>query len=126
MSPRRRLLAAPVVGLVPRIGKSLSAWTELSWPSMRICTLALLASMTPALSTAFCALSCETTWLKSRPSSARRFCEISMNSFSACTPKRSTLATSGTRSSSERTASACWRSSSIEKPPSEDSAKMEP
>ena len=45
------------------------------------------------------------TWLKSRPSCARRFCEISMKIFSSCTPNSSTLATSCTRSS-------CWRTSS--------------
>jgi hypothetical protein len=47
----------------------------------------------PADSTAFCWPSCASTWLKSRPSWARRFCEISMKIFSSCTPKTSTLLT---------------------------------
>lgn len=56
-------------------------------------------------SMAFCWLSCASTAAMSRPSCARRFCEISTNTFSSCAPNSSTLATSGTRSN-------CWRASS--------------
>jgi hypothetical protein len=93
----------------------------LNCPATRTCRFSLPAFSTPAPSTAFCAPICAMTWFMSRPSCARRFCEISTKTFSACAPKTSTLATSGTRSRRWRTRSACWRSSSRLKP-SADSA----
>ena len=37
MSPSRSVLAAPVAGLTPRIGKRGSSSTELNWPPTRTC-----------------------------------------------------------------------------------------
>ena len=112
MSDRRSVLATPVPALVARIGNAASSSTELNWPPTRTCRLSLPAFSTPAPSTAFCAPSCVITWLKSSPSEARRFWEISMKIFSGCAPNTCTLATSGSFSSFWRTSSARWRSSS--------------
>ncbi|MCY1528631.1 hypothetical protein D9M68_637430 [compost metagenome] len=90
---------------LPRIGISRSCSTLVNWPPTRTCTTSSGDWIVPALSTAFCEPSCASTALKSSPSWARRFCEISMKTFSSCTPNWSTLATSFTRSS-------CWRTSS--------------
>ena len=125
MSPRRMLATCPVAGLTTRIGSARIASTDWNAPATRTCTFCVPASTTPEPWTAFCALSCATTWLMSMPISAARFCGISTKTFCDCTPNNCTLATSGTRSSCERTSSARWRSSSSLKP-SAESAKIEP
>jgi hypothetical protein len=125
MSSSRMLLATPVTGFTARIGKRLSASSDWNCPSMRTASRSVDVFSAPAPSTAFCAFIWASTWFMSMPSCASRFCEISTNTRSACTPYSCTLATSGTRSSFSRTRSACWRNSSGLKP-SADSAKIEP
>ena len=63
---------------LPRMGMSRSWSTLVNWPATRTCTTSCGDEMEPALSTAFCEPSCCSTALKSSPSWARRFCEISM------------------------------------------------
>ena len=81
-----------VARMLPRIGMARSSSTASNWPATRTCTTSSGVCTAPADSTAFCWPSCASTWFMSRPSWARRFCEISMYSFSSCTPNSSTLA----------------------------------
>ena len=73
MSPSRNWLPE-----APRIGMARNCSTSLNWPPTRTCTTSSGVCTAPADSTAFCAPSWPSTWFMSSPSSAKRFCEISM------------------------------------------------
>ena len=91
----RRMVRPPA-----RIGKAVTSSTLRNGPSTRSCTRSDAVSKNPAGSIAFCPSSACWTAVSGMPKVASLVLSISIQTFSSCSPSRSTLPTSATRCSS--------------------------
>ena len=108
LKPRRTCATSPKrkVRSPIRIGKSRISCTVSNWPLTRNCTRSLLVSKKPVADTLFCSSNACCTSLSGRPKLARRVLDNSIQIFSSCKPRISTLPTSLTRCNCNWTRSA--------------------